>query len=546
MTNRSKFDEATYMKRVFPRSWPPLAGVLAATVGLTSGELVASLFNAAGPVVVVGDGVVDRVPPGVKRWAISTFGTNDKIALIAGVVAITLVYAAFVGRATARRFVNGVVGVVAFAGVGVAAALSGRAPSAKDALGVTAAFAATLAGLWVLIGRIQKVGEPTELTPEGDDREDTPGVAVRRPSAPTVVGRRQFLVMGGGATAAAAASFGVSRVLQEDVVAATAKPIPESVRRLPMQKLATENGIANMPPFFSPNDNFYRIDTALVVPRVDASTWSLNVVGKVDRELTISYDDLRTGKLGPLIEHDCTLMCVSNEVGGDLVGNARWTGVRLRDILNKAGVQEGATQVFSTSVDGFTAGFPTEVALDGREAMVAIGMNGQPLPARHGFPARLVVPGIYGYVSAVKWISNIKLTTFEEDAGYWIPRGWSAIAPVKTSSRIDVVGSNGRIARSLTAGPVPIGGVAWAQHVGITKVEVQIDEGPWKVAKLANDGGIDTWRQWSLVWDATPGRHRIRVRATDATGFTQTEERVDVAPNGAEGWHTVGVTVSDV
>jgi DMSO/TMAO reductase YedYZ molybdopterin-dependent catalytic subunit len=225
-----------------------------------------------------------------------------------------------------------------------------------------------------------------------------------------------------------------------------------------------------------------------------------------------------------------------------LVGNARWTGVRLSDILKKAGVKDGATQIFLTSVDGFTAGFPTEVALDGREALLAIGMNGQPLPARHGFPARLVVPGIYGYVSAVKWISEIKLTTFEEDQGYWIPRGWSAIAPVKTCSRIDVVGTGGRIG-PVAPGPTPIGGVAWAQHVGIAKVEVQVDDGPWREAKLADDGGIDTWRQWSLVWDATPGRHDIRVRATDATGFTQSETPVPVAPNGAEGWHSVGVKV---
>lgn len=534
--------------RVFPRGWPPLAGLLAATVGLAVGELVASVFDAAGPVVVVGDGVVDRVPPNVKRWAISTFGTNDKTALLVGVVIITLLYAAFVGHATTRRFVNGLFGVVAFAGVGVAAALSGRSPSAKDTFGIGSAFVATVGVLWLLIGRfVRALAAPgLEHNVAGHTEGETDAVSVGQviPAA-TFVNRRQFLVLGSGATAAAATSFGISRVLHDDVVAASAKPIPESVRRLPVKKLATENGIENMPPFFSPNDNFYRIDTALVVPRVDASTWSLKVVGKVDRELTISYDDLRNEKLGPLIEHDCTLMCVSNEIGGPLVGNARWTGVRLRDILNEAGVQDGATQVFLTSVDGFTAGFPTAAALDGREALVAIGMNGDPLPARHGFPARLVVPGIYGYVSAVKWISQIKLTTFEDDVGYWIPRGWSAIAPIKTSSRIDVVGTNGRVARNIVAGAVPIGGVAWAQQIGITKVEVQIDDEPWKATKLAEDGGIDTWRQWSILWPATPGRHRIRVRATDATGHTQREKRVAVAPNGAEGWHTVEVTVTN-
>jgi DMSO/TMAO reductase YedYZ molybdopterin-dependent catalytic subunit len=525
------------MKPDFPKWWPPAAGVLCAGVGLAVGELVASLAEAAGPIVVVGDGVVDRVPRGLKNWAIQVFGTNDKIALIVGVLILTAIYAAFVGRSAAKRFTSGVFGVVAFAAVGVLAALSGRSPSARDTAGVVAALIVTIGCLWLFVGRSARTGADTNA----EAHDAAPAISSMR--APAVVGRRQFLAMTGGATAVAAGSLAGSRALKEDVVATSSKPIPETVRRLPLKKLATESGIENMPPFFSPNDNFYRIDTALVIPQVDAKTWSMKVVGKVERELTISYDDIRAEKYGPLIEHDCTLMCVSNEIGGDLVGNARWTGVRLSDILKKAGVKDGATQIFLTSVDGFTAGFPTEVALDGREALLAIGMNGQPLPARHGFPARLVVPGIYGYVSAVKWISEMKLTTFEDDQGYWIPRGWSTIAPVKTCSRIDVVGTGGRIG-PVTPGPTPIGGVAWAQHVGIDKVEVQVDDGPWQEAKLADDGGIDTWRQWSLAWDATPGRHDIRVRATDKTGFTQSEIPVPVAPDGAEGWHSVGVKVS--
>jgi DMSO/TMAO reductase YedYZ molybdopterin-dependent catalytic subunit/uncharacterized membrane protein SirB2 len=535
MAQRKESTKLEPMKPVVPKWWPPVAGVLAASVGLAVGELVASVANAAGPIVVVGDGVVDRVPRGLKNWAIQVFGTNDKIALIAGVLVLTAIYAAFVGRSAAKRFTSGILGVVAFAAVGVVAALSGRSPSARDTAGIAAAFIATIGCLWVFVGREERVS-----LAHTDTNDTAPVVSSMR--APAVVGRRRFLAMTGGATAVAAGALAGSRALKDDVVAASAKPIPETVRRLPVRKLATESGIENMPPFFSPNDNFYRIDTALVIPQIDASTWSVKVLGKVERELSISYDDIRAEKFGPLIEHDCTLMCVSNEIGGDLVGNARWTGVRLSDILEKAGVKDGATQIFLTSTDGFTAGFPTDVALDGREALLAIGMNGQPLPARHGFPARLVVPGIYGYVSAVKWISEIKLTTFEEDQGYWIPRGWSALAPVKTCSRIDVVGTGGRIG-TVAAGPTPIGGVAWAQHVGIAKVEVQVDDGPWQVAKLADDGGIDTWRQWSLVWDATPGRHDIRVRATDNTGFTQSEIPVPVAPDGAEGWHSVGVKV---
>jgi DMSO/TMAO reductase YedYZ molybdopterin-dependent catalytic subunit len=531
------------MKHVYPRWWPPIAGVLAGATGLAVGELMATIVGGAGPIVVVGDGVVDRVPRPVKNWAISTFGANDKAVLIIGVLIITAIYAALVGRAASKRFLSGVLGVFGFAIVGVVAALTGRSPAFKDTAGVIAALLGTLAGMWFLIGRFGWVersfrSETSNALQNGASGTTLVGV-------PAIVDRRQFLALSGGATAVAAVSFAGSRALQEDVVKASAKPIPETVRRLPVKKLATESPIENMPPFFTPNEKFYRIDTALVIPRVDAATWSMKVTGKVERELTITYDDLRAEKLGPLIEHDCTMMCVSNEIGGELVGNARWTGVRLSEVLKKAGVKDGATQVFVTSVDGFTAGFPTEVALDGREALLAIGMNGQPLPARHGFPARLVVPGIYGYVSAVKWISEIKLTTFEDDEGYWIPRGWSAIAPVKTCSRIDVVGTGGRIG-PVAVGPTPIGGVAWAQQIGIAKVEVQIDDEPWQEAKLAADGGIDTWRQWSLVWDAKPGRHRIRVRATDATGFTQSETPVAVAPNGAEGWHTVNVNAKAV
>ena len=360
-----------------------------------------------------------------------------------------------------------------------------------------------------------------------------------RPLRAAQFDRRQFVAIGGGTAVAAVAAAALGRRLQgnhEATKVRSAATLPVAAAPLAPTPPGVEVGVPGVTPFFVPNRDFYRIDTALVVPRVDARTWSLTVDGMVDRPLTLTYDDLQKREI---IEHDCTLMCVSNEIGGDLIGNARWLGVRLADVLKEAGVQAGADQVFATSVDGFTAGFPLSLALDGREALIAIGMNGEPLPFRHGFPARLVVPGIYGYVSAVKWLSEIRLTTFEEDQGYWIPRGWSALGPIKTGSRIDVPG-RGQIA----AGNTAIAGIAWAQHTGISKVEVQVDATPWQTAQLAVDGGIDTWRQWKLAWNATPGEHRIRVRATNAKGETQTEERADVAPDGATGWHEIGVTVS--
>jgi hypothetical protein len=291
-----------------------------------------------------------------------------------------------------------------------------------------------------------------------------------------------------------------------------------------------------LPPFFTPNKDFYRIDTALSVPEIDANTWSLRIHGMVDKELTLSYADLRAM---PAVEHDVTLCCVSNPVGGPLISNARWTGVLLTDVLAMAGVHQDATQLFSTSADGWTSGSPTSVVLDGRAAMLAYGMNGEPLPIPHGFPMRLVVPGLYGYVSATKWLTDIELTTMDRQ-GYWVPRGWSQLGPVKTESRIDVPNSR----NPAVAGLSPIAGVAWSQHKGIAKVEVSIDEGPWLEARLAGEDVTDTWRQWVYDgWRATQGAHRIRVRATDKTGYVQTATVADVVPDGATGYHEISVNV---
>jgi DMSO/TMAO reductase YedYZ molybdopterin-dependent catalytic subunit len=287
----------------------------------------------------------------------------------------------------------------------------------------------------------------------------------------------------------------------------------------------------------TPNEGFYRIDTAISVPRVDLDTWTLKIHGLVERPIDLTFDDLVDL---PMVERFVTLSCVSNRVGGNLVGHARWQGVPLRDLLDRVGVDPKATQIVGRSVDGFTVGFPAEAAFDGREALVAVAMNGEPLPFDHGFPARLVVAGLYGYVSATKWLSEIELTTWDAFDAYWIPRGWSKEAPIKTQSRIDVP----RQSERLDAGTVPIAGVAWAPNRGIEKVEVQVDEGPWVEAELSVELSKDSWRQWALDWEATTGAHAIKVRATDANGETQTSEVAAPAPNGATGYHTRNVVVT--
>jgi DMSO/TMAO reductase YedYZ molybdopterin-dependent catalytic subunit len=299
-------------------------------------------------------------------------------------------------------------------------------------------------------------------------------------------------------------------------------------------------GQTGLTPIVVPNDAFYRIDTALVAPSVDAASWSLRVHGMVDHEVTLRYADLLEL---PQIEQYVTIACVSNEVGGALVGNAKWTGVRLRDVLAMAGVQAGATQLVGRSVDGFTAGMPTAWVMDkAREPMIALRMNDQPLPRAHGFPARLIVPGLYGYVSATKWLSDLELTTLEAFDGFWVPLGWSKEAPVLTQSRIDTP----RPGASVPAGRVPIAGVAWAMDRGVSKVEVSIDGGAWQPAQLSVPISNATWVQWLFAWDAAAagfGTHSIAVRATDGTGAVQTSDVTPPAPNGARGHHTIQVSV---
>jgi DMSO/TMAO reductase YedYZ molybdopterin-dependent catalytic subunit len=357
-----------------------------------------------------------------------------------------------------------------------------------------------------------------------------------RPADPA---RRSFLVGTTVAAVLAAAAAVGGRVLvgaaNRVSAARTGLQLPAPATPAPAVPPGADLGLKDLSPYLTPNDDFYRIDTALQVPVIDPTTWSLRVTGMVEQEVSMTFEEL----LGlPLVEHVATLTCVSNEVGGNLVGNATWLGYPIRELLARAKPLSGADMVLSTSEDGFTAGTPLDVLTDpGRQCLLAVGMNGEPLPLEHGFPVRMVVPGLYGYVSATKWVVELKLTTFAQDEGYWTPLGWSARGPIKLASRIDVPGGD------VKAGTVAVAGVAWAQHTGIGGVEVQVDGGDWARADLAETAGPDTWRQWRYAWEATPGDHQLTVRATDAAGTLQVMDVAPPAPNGASGYHTVRVTV---
>ncbi|WP_428956908.1 sulfite oxidase [Streptomyces sp. cg35] len=524
-----------------------LSGLLAGYAAIAVAELVAAAVRPeSGPVVAVGGAAIDRTPPAVKDWAIRQFGTNDKLVLQLGILAVLTVLALALGMLATRWRLLGSLGVLAFGVVGALAAVSRPdSTSFTDALPSVVGAAAGAALLYWLTGRLGPVGgaagtlareDRDDNAPEGDPGADGSGWD-----------RRGFII---AATAAAAASTGAGfagRALsgsrgqgavasRKGVVlpapASTAAPVPRGAALR----------IDGISPFMTPNGDFYRVDTALTVPKVDATSWRLRIHGKgVERELTLSFDDLL--KM-PLVERNITLTCVSNEVGGPYVGNARWIGVRLADLLERCGVKPPskggpADQLVARSVDGMTIGSPVEDVMDGRDALLAVGMNGQPLPFEHGFPVRMVVPGLYGYVSACKWIQDIELTTFDDYDSYWVKRDWAQRAPIKTESRIDTPKPFGRP----KAGNVMVAGVAWAQHRGIDKVEVRVDDGPWEEARLAAEDTRDTWRQWSYAWQATKGGHTLTVRATDRTGETQTEKRTPPIPDGASGWHSVVVTV---
>ncbi|MBO1332592.1 sulfite oxidase [Streptomyces sp. VRA16 Mangrove soil] len=536
-----------------------LSGLLAGYAAIAVAELVSAAARPeSGPVIAVGGAAIDRTPPAVKDWAIRQFGTHDKLVLQLGILAVLTVLALVLGALAAQWRLIGSLGVLAFGVVGALAATSRPdSTSVTDALpsAVGAIVGACL--LYYLIGRLGRAGDVTGQTSASrgsvsDDGaaqalDDTAPAHDADGSGGSGWDRRGFIL---AATAAAAASTGAGlagRALngsqgQNAVASRKDVVIPAPASKAAPVPRGAALRIKDISPFMTPNDDFYRVDTALVVPKVDATSWKLRIHGKgVERELTVSFDDLL--KM-PLIERNITLTCVSNEVGGPYVGNARWIGVRLTDLLKQCGVKPPskggpADQLVARSVDGMTIGSPVEDVMDGRDAMLAVGMNGQPLPFEHGFPVRMVVPGLYGYVSACKWIQDIELTTFDAYDSYWVKRDWAQKAPIKTESRIDTPKPFARP----KAGTVMVAGVAWAQHRGIDKVEIRVDDGPWEEARLATEDTRDTWRQWSYPWDATKGGHTLTVRATDRTGETQTEKRTPTIPDGASGWHSVVVTV---
>ena len=517
-----------------PVWWGVLVGLLAAGAGLAVGEFIAGFSRSLrSPVVSVADRVVDHVPQDLREWAIRTFGTSDKTVLIWSILIVIVAVAAGAGVAMVRsRRDVGLGFAAAFGILGAWAAGFGRN---TQTIGIfPALFAAATAAAVLLVGH--RLAHPRPVVHPANRSTKPPTID---PIAPMLTGtdRRRFLIASGGLALGAIGVATLGRSMQDrfstTLERVGVRPITAK-DPLPAPPIDPALTIEDLSPLITPIKDFYRIDTAFSFPSISLKNWKLTVTGLVDRELSYTFDDLMNREL---IERDITISCVSNEVGGYLVGNARWIGCRLDDLLGESGIQKSADQILGISVDEFTAGFPVET-LDGRDAMIALGMNGEPLPVKNGFPARIIVPGIYGYVSAVKWLSTIKLTRFADDEGYWIPRGWAALAPIKTQSRID------RPYESFAAAKTAIAGVAWAPSRGIDKVEVQIDDGEWREAKLGPSLGANAWVQWWIDWDATPGEHVLRCRATDSTGETQTEEQADVAPDGATGWHRVVVKVS--
>jgi DMSO/TMAO reductase YedYZ molybdopterin-dependent catalytic subunit len=517
------------------RRYGALAGIAAAAVALGVAELLAVLTGArSAPLVAVGGVVVDTVPASVKEFAVRVFYTYDKLALVIGTGVLVAVFAALVGILAVRRPRYGLGGVALLGVVGAVAAVTRHGASWAYALPSVVGALAGMAVLAVLRGRLVALADPATDPVTAEEP-----VAAGATAADDQAGRRRFLQFAGGALGAGVVVGVGGRWLaarRNVSVARAAVTLPAPESQAPALPGAADFRVKGLAPFVTDARDFYLIDTALSVPQIDPASWQLRIHGRVRKPLTLTYQQLLAR---PMIERYITLACVSNEVGGTLIGNARWLGVPIKDLLDEVEPLDGADQLVSRSVDGFTAGTPTALLRDGRDAMLAVGMNGRPLPVAHGFPVRMVVPGLYGYVSATKWLAEWELSSFKDFDAYWVRRGWARQAPVKTESRIDT--PTGGATRK--PGPVVVAGVAWAQHRGIGKVEVRVDDGPWREASLGAVPSIDTWRQWSWQWDATPGRHRLWVRATDIGGQTQPEDEAPPVPDGATGWHNVEVTI---
>lgn len=507
-----------------------LSGILAAVAGIAAGHLVAGfLAPASSPVLAIGSTVIDVTPTPVKEWAIATFGTNDKLILQGSVLVVTLVLAAVAGLLARRRMPLAVGLIVLLTGLAGAAALLRPAARPLDALPALAAMAVGVATLVWLARLAGAAGDADRGA--GPDAGLGADLGTRSGTS-----RRGFVVGALGVTALSvlAAVGGQLRSGAQTIKKVVLPAAADKAKPLPA---GLETKVPGISPLRTPNEKFYRVDTNLSVPKVDVDSWTLEVGGMVEKPFTLTFAELAAM---PLIERDITMTCVSNEVGGGYIGAARWLGVRLTDVLDRAGTKGNPDQVLSTAVDGFTISTPLGVVRDGRDAMIAIGMNGAQLSDTHGFPARLITPGLYGFVGATKWLTKLTLTTYAADQSYWTKRQWATDAPIKTSARIDTPAP----LSTIKAGTTAIGGVAWAQHRGVGKVEVKIDDGPWQATKLGPDVGVDYWRQWYVPWDAKPGLHRISVRATDLKGQAQITERATPFPSGSSGIQEVVVTVA--
>lgn len=490
-----------------------LTGIVAALTGAGVGHLVAAVLNpAASPVLAVGDQVIDLTPTPVKVWAVRTMGEADKPVLIGSVLVVTLLLAGVAGIVSRRRFGLGVALLLLLVGLATAAAVLAPASGPLDVLpgAVTG-----LVGVLTMAALTR-----TATGPRGESG-----------------GRRAFLIGAGAASALALVAGGVGQALIRAGRRAADLVLPAASDSPPALPTGLESRF-EVTPLVTSNEDFYRVDINLTVPVVDVDDWTLTIDGDVEREVVLTFEEL--SRL-TVVERDITMTCVSNEVGGGLVGGARWLGVPLREVLDLAGIEgTGADQILSTSTDGFTLSTPLDVALDGRDTLVAFGMNGAPLPREHGFPVRLVTPGIYGYVGSTKWLTRMTLTTFEEQVAYWTEREWAEQAPIKLSSRIDTP----RSLSTLDAGEVVIAGIAWAQPHGVDTVEVRIDGGDWRPARLGPDVNGSYWRQWYLPWEADPGRHDLECRVTDVRGEVQESERATPFPSGSSGIQSLVVNVS--
>ena len=503
---------ATQRTNEVPRGRAALNGVLATGAGLGAGHFASLLAPESSPVVAVASRAIDLTPGPVKNWAVSTFGTADKAVLVVGAIVVTLGLGALVGLVARRSMPAGLICSAALAAVAIAAA---GPNSGREMLWWAPGLAALAVGGWALLRLVRASGE-AGVVPVQDGR-----------------GRREWfrLALGVGGLGVVGALVGqwprgAGAPPSVTLPTVSATPLPTGI----------EGQVPGLSPFVTPASDFYRIDTALSPPSVDIKSWRLSISGLVDHPFSIGWDELLAMDA---IERPVTLECVSNEVGQDLIGSALWQGVRTSELLTRAGVQPGADMVLSTSVDNFTVSTPLGALQDDRDALVAYGMNGAALPPKHGFPVRLLTPGLYGFVGATKWLVKMEVTTFAKRQAYWTQLGWSDHGPIKPSSRIEVPRPGAHVAK----GSVTVGGTAWAHGVGVGRVQVRVDRGAWADVTLGPDAGIEYWRQWIWTWDATSGDHELQVRVIDSAGKAQDETTADPFPNGASGLHTIHVVV---